>query len=127
MTDVKKIGRLQALWMSFYSGEAYVASAREWGGIGGLYLLLVVALSWMPMAIQWNSKVRTFSSTAVPALEAQLPTITIKDGIMSAQPPGRHVIRIPELQDEPILIVDDSIDEVPAASDSDVLYLTRRE
>src|SRR5215510_4610442 len=127
MTDVKKIGRFQALWMSFYSAEAYVACAREWGGIGGLYLLLVLTLSWVPMAIQWNSKVRTFASTAVPAVQAQLPTITIKDGIMTSQPPGRHVIRIPPIQDEPFLIVDDSIDEVPATSDSDVLYLTRRE
>src|SRR5262245_66475255 len=114
MTDVKKIGRFQALWMSFYSAEAYVACAREWGGIGGLYLLLVLTLSWVPMAIQWNSKVRTFASTAVPAVQAQLPTITIKDGIMTSQPPGRHVIRTQPTQDEAFLVDGDPTDRVPA-------------
>jgi hypothetical protein len=42
----------QALYMSFYSGRLYVDVAKRWRGFGVLYLLLVIAITSIPLSLR---------------------------------------------------------------------------
>lgn len=127
---MKRFRRLSAIWASFYSAALYRDVATRWKGIGLLYLMLLLALCWLPSAVRWFVGLREFSAAGVPVIVKQLPTVTIANGVMSASPPGRHLIRIPGATNEPgelILIVDDTIDGIPADAPGEVGVLTRRE
>ena len=125
---MQAFGRVHALWMSFYSPDIYREGARSWAGIGVLYLMLLLSLSWVPTSIRWFVQLRDFSATTAPRIVSQLPVISIRGGVMSARPSGRHVVRDTDSSGEVILIVDDSIDALPSdAVDADVVVLTRRE
>ncbi len=128
---MKQFGLLRAIWLSFYSPELYRDVARNWRGFGLLYLTVLLALSWLPTPVQWFSGLRDFATTEAPQIASQFPDITISNGVMQARPPGRHVITAPGRRpggpNEPVLIIDDSIDEVPADLDTETIVLTRRE
>jgi hypothetical protein len=125
---MRRFGRLRAIVMSFYSRDLYRDVGKNWTGIGLLYLTLLLAICWLPSVARWITGLRSFAETDAPAFARQLPAVTIKDGIMQASPPGRHVIRDPDPSSrEPlILIIDDTIDAVPDLDEA-AAVLTRRE
>lgn len=118
--------RLLALYQSFYSRKLYRDVATEWKGIGVLYLLLLLALTWIPSAVRWYGGLRDFSATSGRRVVTQLPIIEIRNGIMRATPGGRHQLR-DESTGETFLIVDDTIDAVPNDIATQTMVLTRRE
>jgi len=120
---LRRFGRLQALWLSFYSRDLYREAARRWKGIGVLYLLLLLALTWLPSPVRWFAGLRLFAAGQGSEIVAQLPVITIEGGVMTADPPGPHVIPL----DDVTLIIDDSVDTVPSDLDGQTAVLTRRE
>ena len=120
---MRRFGRLQALWLSFYSRDLYREAARRWKGIGVLYLLLLLALTWLPSPVRWFAGLRLFAAGQGSEIVAQLPVITIEGGVMTADPPGPHVIPL----DDVTLIIDDSVDTVPSDLDGQTAVLTRRE
>jgi hypothetical protein len=125
---MQSCGRIHALWMSFYSPDIYREAARSWAGIGIVYLILLLSLAWLPTPIRWFLQLRDFAATTAPAIVSQLPAITIRNGVMSGRPAGRHVIRDPESPNDGIFIVDDSIDALSSdAVDVDTIVLTRHE
>jgi hypothetical protein len=126
---MKQFGMLRAIVMSFYSRDLYRDVAKNWKGIGLLYLTLLLAICWLPTAGRMFAGLRTFAVTGGPAFARQLPAVTIKDGIMHTRPPGPHIIRDSNALDrDPFtLIIDDSIDTVPANLNYDAIVLTRRE
>jgi hypothetical protein len=67
----------------------------------------------------------------VPKMTAGLPEITIRNGVMSARPPGRHVLLVEDAprpgQPPSALIIDDTIDEVPSDLPRGSMMLARRE
>jgi hypothetical protein len=123
---VKRYGRLQALYLSFYSGDLYRDVAKNWKGIGFLYLLLLLGIAWVPSAVRTFSATKTFAEEKGAAMAQQMPTVTIQDGTMRANPAGRHELKDPATG-ETFLIIDDTIDDVPAETLGDVAMLTRRE
>ena len=125
---MKQFGLLQAIWMSFYSAELYRDVARNWRGYGLLYLTLLLVLCWLPTPVRLFAALRTFAIADAPRIASQFPDITIANGVMHTQPPGRHAIAtIAARPDEPTLIIDDSIDEVPAELELEAIVLTRHE
>jgi len=127
-TESPHFGRVHALWMSLYSPDIYVDAARRWTGIGVVYLVLLLSLAWLPTSIRWFLQLRTYSETTAQTIVKQLPVVTIHEGVMSARPSGRHVIRESESATDAILIVDDSIDQLPSDPvETDTIVLTRRE
>ena len=116
--------RLRAIWMAFYSRDLYRSAATEWAGRGLLYLLLLLALSWIPSAIRWHSNLAGFAARSADTVK-QLPTVTIANGEMHATPPGRHVVR--DRDGTLVAIIDDGIDTVPGDLNSEALVVTRRE
>jgi hypothetical protein len=124
---VNRFSRFSALWASFYSRDLYREVGSAWKGIGVLYLMLLLGICWLPSAARWSLGLREFAATEAKAIVRQLPTITIQKGVMTANPAGRHVIRLDDGSDEGLLVIDDSVDTVPSAADGDLFVLTRRE
>ena len=125
-----RFNRFHALWMSFYSAELYRDVAANWKGIGALYLLLLLAIVWIPSAVRVASGTRTFVTVVEQELARSMPTINIRGGVMSAQPPGRHVLRFQDPSGGGMameVVIDDTIEVVPPDVKGDVMWLTRRE
>jgi hypothetical protein len=123
-----RFGRFSALSASFYSADLYRDVVVRWKGIGALYLLLLLAITWIPSPARWHVALRTFAAADSRAFIDQLPAIAIQDGIMSATPAGRHVIRLADGErDEGLLIIDDTVDAVPSDLTTQAFVLTRRE
>jgi hypothetical protein len=129
-THMNRFNRVNALWASFYSRDLYRDVVSGWKGIGLLYLLLLLAITWLPSAARWARGLSDFAATDAQTVVSQLPAIAIKDGVMTSSPPGRHVIRLgPDRRgrDQGAIIIDDSIDTLPSEADTDTLMLTRHE
>lgn len=127
---MRRFAPVRALWQSFYSRDLYREAARRWKGIGILYLLFLLALSWLPSSARWFNGLRGFAAGDGRAIVEQLPVITIAQGEMSAEPRGRHVIPLGDPnagEDAGVLIIDDTIDRVPLSEEGEAIVLTRRE
>jgi hypothetical protein len=127
---LRRFGRWSALWASFYSRDLYRDVVARWKGIGLLYLMLLLAICWIPSAARWVVGLQEYAATEAPPIVKQFPTITIEKGVMRATPPGRHVIQLerdPSRASQPLLIIDDSIDSVPSDRSLEGFILTRRE
>jgi hypothetical protein len=124
-------GRIRAIVLSFYSRDLYRDVAANWRGIGTLYLLLVLAICWLPSAARWFRGLRDFAAGEGAEIARQIPAITIENGIMRVDPAGRHVLRDPDGKgdpDETVVVIDDTIDDVPSEfEDVQAVFLTRRE
>jgi len=116
--------RLRAIWMAFYSRDLYRSAASQWAGRGLLYLLLLLAIAWLPSAIRWHAGLTAFAEQSAGTVK-QLPTVTIEQGVMHATPPGRHEVRGSD--GAIVAIIDDGIDAVPNDMTSGALVVTRRE
>ena len=127
---MRQFGLLRAIGMSFFSADLYRDVGRHWNGVGLLYLTVLLAICWVPTAVRVHLGLHRFAQERVPQITANLPEITIKDGVMQANPPGRHVWRDEHPRpgrEAGGFIIDDSIDEVPADLPPGTLMLTRRE
>jgi hypothetical protein len=82
--------------LSFFSAELYRDVARNWRGIGVSYLLLLMALTWLPPIIRGHIGFRRFARDQAPAVIDQLPTLTIQGGVVSIKEPEPYVVRDPE-------------------------------
>lgn len=122
-----RFGRLPAIWQSFYSRNLYCDVAFRWQGTGLLYLLLLLAVTWLPTPARWARGLSAFADRSAPHLAQELPAIAIENGVMRADPPGRHVVHDPDQPGKVMLIVDDTIDEVPPGLDTQMMFLARRE
>ncbi|HEY7498541.1 MAG TPA: DUF1189 family protein [Vicinamibacterales bacterium] len=127
---MKKFGFLRAIVLSFYSADLYRDVGRNWKGTGLLYLMLLLAICWVPTAIRMHFGLHRFAETRVPKITAELPDITIADGVMHSNPPGRHEFRDEDPRpgrDASVFIIDDTIDDIPSDIPPGTMMLTRRE
>jgi hypothetical protein len=117
--------------MSFYSGDIYRESAVHWKGFALLYLLMLLAFSWIPTFVRSYRSLGHFASTEGQQIVSQLPRVRIENGIMSTDPGGQHVIRDLESgsasEGQAFFIIDDTIDEAPSDITTETFILTRRE
>lgn len=93
---VKRFNIFQALWFSFYSAPLYRDVSRHWKGTGLLYLLLVLALLWIPEMVHFQGTLAAFVAGEGRAFANQLPTITITRGEVSTDVETPHFIRDPK-------------------------------
>jgi hypothetical protein len=85
-----------ALWQSFFSPALYVDVAKRWQGIGFLYLLLIVAMSWVPDLVKMQIGLEEWHRNAAEALIRQVPAISITDGVASANVDTPYFIKNPK-------------------------------
>ncbi len=128
---MKRFGIFSAIVMAFYSDELYRDVARHWKGVGAVYLLVLLALCWLPSAARGFMGLHRFAVEQVPRVVDQLPVVKITDGVMQATPPGRHVIRDPQSTGSrdasALVIIDDTVDEAPSDLEIPAIVVTRHE
>ena len=91
-----RYSRFTALVLSFFSKPLYRDVARGWRGIGLLYLVLLLALTWLPPILRGHLSFRRFVRDDAPAVVDQVPTLTIRDGMVSIAEAEPYFIRDPE-------------------------------
>ena len=94
------------LWLSFYSQELYRDVARHWPGACFLYLFMMLALAWIPIVVKIHIEFKNFAENEGATMIAEIPTITITDGEVTADVEQPYVIRDPEKKDEILAIID---------------------
>ena len=118
--------RFAALVLSFFSPALYRDVARRWRGIGLLYLLLLMAVTWAPVVLRWHVQFRTWAHGGQAARYFEsFPSVDVENGVVSIAEPQPHVWRDPDAG-EVILVVDASAEfDVPEAATARML-LSRR-
>lgn len=74
---MKRYNLFQALIMSFYSQALYRDVAKNWRGVGLLYLLILLAICWVPATYQLKQRLAYFVAVEAPPVIAEIPTINI--------------------------------------------------
>jgi len=122
---VRRYNLIQPYWLSFLSKDLYRDVARNWHGFAFLYLLLLLALAWVPDIVRVQRGFSRYVDQESQALIAQIPKITITNGEVSLDPPGPHHIKDPE-SGKVIIVLDtaadmDTLEQFPDAT----ILLTR--
>lgn len=103
---MKQYSRLQALALACVcSSSLYRDVGRNWRGIGLLYLLFLLALTWLPVALLVQVKARNYMSTEFPKFAQQVPPVTVKDGVVSSPVKQPYTIHDPATS-QPMIILD---------------------
>ncbi|MHC4721781.1 MAG: DUF1189 domain-containing protein [Planctomycetota bacterium] len=108
--------------LAFFSKDLYTDVALNWKGTCLGYLFLLLLVCWIPAMIQLNSGLDNFVETEAPKLTSQVPTITIKDGIVSTDVPQPHYIYVPDI-DNVVLAAIDTTGQFTSLNDIDASVL----
>jgi hypothetical protein len=79
-----RYGRVAGLVLSLFLPAFYRHVARNWGGIGLLYLLLLFTVTWIPALIKIHVGIQKFAQEDFPKFAKDLPEIIIKNGKVSS-------------------------------------------
>jgi len=110
------------LVLSFFSKSLYRDVAKNWRGTGLLYLLLILALLWIPTIIKGHLGFARFADNDAKAITQQIPAITITNGHASTNVPQPYFIKDPKSGETLALI--DTRDNSEAGNTSVPLVLT---
>ena len=124
MGPMRRYGILHPLVLSFFSRSLYRDVGRNWRGVGFLYLLLLLTLSWLPSVIQLHRDLKGFAATFAPALLEQVPALRIVDGKVSIEEDEPYSIRNP-LTGDPLAIIDTTGRTTSSAESGVPVLLTR--
>jgi len=80
---MKRHSMLQAPGLAFYSWGFYREVAETWRGTSFAYLLLLLAVCWLPTGWQVQSGWAKMVDDQSPRFVDQIPPIVIKDGVVS--------------------------------------------
>jgi hypothetical protein len=114
---MKRYSYFHALILSFFSKSLYQDVARQWRGTGLAYLLLVLALVWIPTVVRGHLGFARFVDNDAKGITEQIPAITITNGEVSTDVPTPYYIKSPKTG--ATLAVIDTTDN-PETSDSSV-------
>ena len=102
---MKKYSIFHVPVLSFFSKKLYIDVGRNWKGVNFSYLLLLLAICWIPAMIRVHVDFADFVNNETPALVNQVPEITITDGQVSIEETQPYYIKDPD-SDEPLAIID---------------------
>ena len=102
---MKRYTIIHPFFLSFFSKSLYRDVAENWKGVCFLYLLLLVALCWLPGMIKFHFSISDFVTNETPVIVEQIPEINIVKGKVSTTKPGLHSIKDPKTHD-PLIIID---------------------
>lgn len=93
------------LYMSFYSRPLYRDVAVNWRGTVFVYLFLVLALCWIPVAGVVKSMVSSYIAYEAPKIVSQIPEIRISGGKATVDAEMPYTIKDAE-SGKPLAILD---------------------
>ncbi len=102
---MKKYSIIHAPFMSFFSMDFYRDVGLNWKGVGFGYLLLLLAVFWLPSMIRIQWKASDFIEYEAPDVVSQVPAITIADGEVSIDEPQPYYITMPD-SNKAVAIID---------------------
>src|SRR5687768_15029809 len=102
---MKRYHILAPLVLSFYSKGLYQDVGRNWRGKAFLYLLLLIAICWIPGLIQMQADLAKWVDGEGSALVQQMPRITITNGEASTDVETPYFIKDPKTG-KPVIIID---------------------
>lgn len=108
---MRRFSTFHPFLLSFFSRDLYQDVARNWTGTGFAYLLLLLAVAWLFIAAKIHNDFSGWVEKQGPLLVKDLPKITITNGKVQTDPPGRHEVRDPE-NGEVFLIIDASMEAI---------------
>lgn len=98
---------LNALYLSFFSGDLYRDVRTNWKGTGFLYLLLLLSITWLPVMVKVHWGIAEAVKQEAPKYIAQVPRIAIKHGEVSIDRPVPYTISVPDSGMQ-LLVIDTS-------------------
>ncbi|HEV8291625.1 MAG TPA: DUF1189 family protein [Tepidisphaeraceae bacterium] len=124
---MRRYSRIRALVLSLFSPDLYRDVAANWRGVGFLYLLLILTLTWIPVLYKWQVGFREFAQTEFPSMIHDFPAITITKGVVSSPAPQPYYMKDPE-SGKTFFILDTTgqVTELPPGNDPMIL-LTKTE
>ena len=118
---MKKFSIIHIPVLSFYSKELYEDVGLYWKGVNFSYLLLLLAICWIPTMIEIHVGITDFVNNEAPAFIEQLPEITITNGEVSISEPQPYYIKDPENGD--VLAIIDTTETIESLEDSNGIFL----
>jgi uncharacterized protein DUF1189 len=79
---------VQAPLLSFYSKAFYQDVAEHWRSEAPLFLVILLSLCWVPLMFDLFGNWSRFMEEEAPPLLEQMPTISILNGVVTANPAG---------------------------------------
>jgi hypothetical protein len=109
----------------FHAADLYRDVALRWRGIGLGYLLALLALVWIPTALNVRTVLRDFREQVAPPIIRQVPVITVRDG--RARVAGDGPQRIVDADGQVVALIDlDAGPDALVASGARVLVTEER-
>lgn len=84
----------QALYLAFFSGALYRDVARNWKGVAIIYVLLLVAVAWLPTAVRLQLAVLHFAEHYAPHIVEQMPVVRVDQGHVRVEAEMPYVITL---------------------------------
>jgi hypothetical protein len=107
--------------LSFFSKDLYRDVGLNWRGTCFGYLLLLLAVCWIPGMVMIHLSLSEFVKNEAPKLISQVPTFTIKDGIASIDEPQPYYIMVPDSNE--VFAIIDTTGIVTSPADSNAYAL----
>ena len=118
---MKKFSIIHIPVLSFFSKDLYRDVGLNWKGLCFAYLLLILAVCWIPAILRINTGFAGFVKNDAPAVVEQIPEITITDGQVSIDEPQPYYIKIPDTND--IIGVVDTTGSIESPQDANAFFL----
>ncbi|MBW8039619.1 MAG: DUF1189 domain-containing protein [Planctomycetes bacterium] len=118
---MKKFSIIHLPVLSFFSKDLYRDVGLHWNRICFGYLLLLLAICWIPMMVRINTGFAEFVKNEAPRVVDQVPEITITDGQVSIKEPQPYFIREPDSNE--IIAVIDITGSIKSPADANAFFL----
>jgi len=115
---MKRYSFFHAFVLSFFSKPFYQDVGQRWLGTGLLFLLVALALVWIPTMVKTHRELSKFVAQDAPKFTKQIPAITITNGKVSTDVSTPYTIIEPD-SGTPLMIIDttgkyETLDNTPA-------------
>ena len=102
---VRRYGPLRALALSFFSADLYRDAAANWRGFALGYLAFLLGIAWLITVAVLHQRFRSWCENEAPAIVAQIPPLSLKDGELSADVEQPYFLA-DETSGEMIVVID---------------------
>jgi len=110
--------------MSFFSKALYRDVGLYWKGLCFAYLLLLLAICWIPTMVMMHVGFSDFIDNEAPAVIEQVPEITITDGKLSIKEPQPYYIKYPG--NDNVMAIIDTTETVESLEDPNAICLVTK-
>lgn len=118
---MKKFSIIHLPVLSFFSKDLYRDVGLSWKGLCFGYLLLLLAICWIPTMVRIHTGFSAFINNQAPPFIDQVPEITITDGQVSINEPQPYFIRVPDSNE--IIAVIDTTGSIESPADANAFFL----